>query len=61
MKTSVTMLILCLAAPLIAFALSAHSSYMPEPGNVALLALGIVGLRLARRRVREGTDSTVKH
>ncbi len=60
MKTSATVVVLGLAALLIAFALSAYGFYMPEPGNVALLALGFVGLKLARRRVRAGTDSTVK-
>ncbi len=52
MKKLVALIIACIAVPSIAFALSAYGHAVPEPGNIALLGIGFVGLGLARRRVR---------
>ncbi len=61
MKKTITLAILCLAVPSAVFTLNAYGFRVPEPGNVVLLAVGAVGLGLARRRARNGADSTVNN
>lgn len=52
MKKLVALFVVCFAVPAIAFALSASGHDVPELGNLALLSIGVMGLGLARHRVR---------
>lgn len=61
MKKLVALLIVCIAVPSMAFALSAYGHDVPEPGNIALLGIGVAGLGLARRRVRINKQEATKN
>ncbi len=58
MRKLVALLVACITVPSVAFALSAYGLQVPEPGNIALLGIGVMGLGLARHRVRIDKEVT---
>ena len=52
MKKLAVLVVVCSGVPATAIALSAYGYEVPELGSIILLCIGLMGLGLARRRVR---------
>lgn len=58
MRKLIALLVTCITVPAVAFALSAYGLQVPEPGNIALLGIGVMGLGLARHRAHVDKEAT---